>query len=73
MHLGEIPQLKSATPQEKLQLIDELWASIPLESLPTPEAHVAELENRVAALQQNPGKALTPEEARARIRARTGL
>lgn len=73
MHLAEIPQLKTATPQQKIELIDELWASIPPESLPTPDSHVAELQERMAALQSHPEKALTPEEARARIRNRTGL
>jgi putative addiction module component (TIGR02574 family) len=73
MRLAEIPQLKSATPQQKIELIDELWASIPPESLPTPESHLTELQKRLAELEKNPEKALSPEEARARIRARTGL
>lgn len=73
MKLGEIPELQSATPAEKIELIDELWASIPRESLPTPETHLAQLERRVAAVQQDQSRALTPEEARQRIRAKTGL
>jgi putative addiction module component (TIGR02574 family) len=73
MHLTEIPQLRSATPDEKIELIDELWASIPPESVATPDSHLAELNRRMARLEQESGKALTPEEARARLRARTGL
>jgi putative addiction module component (TIGR02574 family) len=73
MKLAEIPELKAASPAEKIELIDELWASIPRESLPAPESHLSELQQRVAAVQKDPSRALTPEEARQRIRAKTGL
>lgn len=73
MHLTEIPQLQRATPAEKIELIDELWASIPPEAVSTPDSHLKELEDRMNRLKASPEKALTPEEARARIRARTGL
>lgn len=73
MHLTEIPQLRSATPEEKIELIDEIWASIPAESVTTPESHIAELNRRMARVEEEPGKVLTPDEARARLRARTGL
>jgi putative addiction module component (TIGR02574 family) len=73
MHLTEIPQLQSASPSEKIALIDELWASIPPESVPTPVSHLTELAQRLAQLGETPTKALSPEEARTRIRARTGL
>jgi putative addiction module component (TIGR02574 family) len=73
MHLTEIPQLQSASPAEKIALIDELWASIPPESVATPASHLTELTLRLARLAQEPAQALSPEDARARIRARTGL
>jgi putative addiction module component (TIGR02574 family) len=73
MHLAEIPQLNSASPEQKLALIDELWASIPPASLPTPAAHLTELDKRLADLRAHPEKALSPEAARARIRALSGL
>ena len=40
MKLAEIPQLRAASPAEKIELIDETWASIPRESLPAPRAHL---------------------------------
>lgn len=73
MHLADFPQLKSATPQQKLELIDELWASIPAEAVATPKSHLTELDGRMNAWQHDPGKGLSTEEARARIRERTGL
>lgn len=73
MKLAEIPSLKAASPEEKIELIDELWASIPRESLASPPSHLQELNQRVAAVQQDASRALTPEEARQRIRAKTGL
>ena len=73
MKLAEIPELQAASPAEKIELIDDLWASIPRESLPTPKSHLAELDQRLVAVQKDPSRALTPEAARQRIRARTGL
>ena len=72
MHLAEIPQLKTASAAQKLELIDELWASIPPDSLSTPASHVAALDQRLADLRNQPEKALHPDEARARIRKITG-
>ena len=73
MHLAEIPQLNSASPRQKLALIDELWASIPPAALPTPSAHVTELDQSLADLRTPPKKSLTPEAARARLRTLSGL
>ncbi|MBI5768038.1 MAG: addiction module protein [Verrucomicrobia bacterium] len=73
MHLADFPQLKSATPQQKLELIDEIWATIPPEAVATPASHVAELDRRLSALERDSKKTLSPEEARIRIRQRTGL
>jgi len=73
MKLAEMPHLQAASPAEKIALIDELWASIPIESLPMPASHLAELDRRVAAVRTDPTRALTPEEARQRIRSKTGL
>jgi len=73
MRLAEIPELQSASATGKIELIDELWASIPRDSLPTPPSHLTELERRVLAVKEDPARALTPEEARRRIRSKTGL
>ena len=71
--MAEIPQLNSASPEQKLALINELWARIPPAPLPRPSTHLTELEKRLADLRAHPEKALTPEAARARIRTLSGL
>ena len=73
MKLAEIPALKSASAADKIELIDELWASIPRQNLPTPDSQLSELARRVASVDSDPSRALTPEEARRRIRKHTGL
>jgi len=73
MTIADIPRLKSASPAEKLALIDELWASIPPERLSIPKSHREELARRLAAVKKNPSRALTPAEARKRIRQKTSL
>jgi len=73
MRLAEIPELQSASPTEKIELIDEIWASIPRDSLLTPASHLTELARRVTAVEEDPSRALTPDEARRRIRSKTGL
>jgi putative addiction module component (TIGR02574 family) len=73
MKLAEIPELQAASAEEKIRLIDELWASISPESLSSPQSHLQELDRRVSVVQKDPSRALTPEEARSKIRAKTGL
>ncbi len=73
MHLADFPQLESATPQQKLELIDELWATIPPDAVATPASHVTELNRRLSVFQDDPKKSMSPEEGRDRIRERTGL
>ena len=73
MKLGEIPRLESASPAEKIELIDDLWASIDPAALPTPKSHLDELGKRLGQLRKHPGLALTPAAARKKIREKTGL
>lgn len=55
---------------ERLDMISELWDSIPdsLEELPVPEWHREELERRLTAADADPGAALPWEEVRERLR-----
>jgi putative addiction module component (TIGR02574 family) len=55
---------------ERLDLIGELWDSIPdsPDELPTPEWHREELERRLAAADADPDGAIPWEEVRQRLR-----
>jgi len=56
--------------QQRLELIGELWDSIPdsLEALPIPAWHREELERRLAAAEADPEAAIPWEEVRRRLR-----
>ena len=55
---------------ERLDLISELWDSIPdsLEESPIPDWHREELERRLAVADANPGATIPWEEVRDRLR-----
>lgn len=56
------------SPQQRLELISLLWDSLPADvSLPPPEAHLQELERRIAAADANPEAAEPWELVRARL------
>jgi len=54
------------TVQQRLELIGELWDSIPesIDALPVPEWHREELERRLAAADANPDAAIPWEDIR---------
>ncbi len=55
--------------QQRLELIGELWDSIPdsLDALPIPAWHREELERRLAAADADPEAAIPWEEVRRRL------
>lgn len=63
--LTRVPEIATATTAEQLAMIDELWELV-LRSgrIETPESHRAELDRRVAAVENDPALALTPQQAR---------
>ena len=62
--------IKQLTIAERLDLISELWDSIPdsLDELPMPDWHREELERRLAAADADPDAAIPWEEVRDRLR-----
>jgi putative addiction module component (TIGR02574 family) len=58
------------TVQQRLELIGELWDSIPdsTDSLPIPEWHREELGKRLAAADANPEAAVPWEDVKRRLR-----
>lgn len=63
--LERYPELSEATVEEKFAVIDELWESIRrLGEITVPDSHLAELNQRLAAVRADPSSALDPAEAR---------
>ena len=61
------------TIEQRLELIGELWDSIPdsLNELPIPEWHREELERRLAAADANPDATIPWEEVKRRLREKS--
>jgi putative addiction module component (TIGR02574 family) len=73
MGLTDIPNFERMTDLERLQLAEELIASIrDPDALPDPVAHRLELERRWAEYEQNPSIAQTEDQFWNRVRAREG-
>jgi putative addiction module component (TIGR02574 family) len=59
------------TPEERIQLAEDLWDSItPEEMPPLTEEQMAEMDRRLAEHEKDPGRASPWEEVRARLWAR---
>ncbi len=63
MTLADFPQLQFLTPQEKLELLDELWKSL---EVTLEEQQI--LDKRWEEFQRAPDTALTLEEFKERVR-----
>ena len=63
MSVTDIPNFEQMTDLERLQLAEEIIASIrDLGALPEPVAHRLELEHRWAEFERNPGIALSEDQ-----------
>jgi len=70
MSVVDIPNFDQLTDLERLELAEELVASIRHpEALPAPVAHRLELERRWAEYERNPASALQPEQFWAKVQA----
>lgn len=66
MSIADIPQLQSLTDDEKLQLIDQLRASLSPQPIPDEQEIVRLLEERIAYGDAHPESMLTLEEFKRR-------
>ncbi|MEW6301821.1 MAG: addiction module protein [Verrucomicrobiota bacterium] len=70
MHATDIPNFEQLTDLERLELAEELVASVRnVDALPAPVAHRLELERRWAEYERNPGIGLSPEQFWATVQA----
>ena len=68
-----MPEIDQLTVPERLDLISQLWDSIPEsdEALPIPEWHREELERRLAEADAAPEAGIPWEQVRAELRGRS--
>jgi putative addiction module component (TIGR02574 family) len=72
MRAKDIPEIERLSVPEKILLLEDLWDSIVNEesSVPVPASHLEELERRAAKYASDPGRLLTLEELKRRIKSR---
>jgi putative addiction module component (TIGR02574 family) len=73
MKLADFPDVQRLSTEEKLQLVDELWLSMgtDLDELEVTPEEKKILDERWAEFEKNPDSALTLEEAKSKLAART--
>ncbi|ESQ74062.1 addiction module protein [Asticcacaulis sp. AC402] len=62
--------IKRLSVEERLELIGDLWDSIEAERLPVPDAHRAEIERRLATLDEDIKLGTAWEDLKAEMEAR---
>ncbi len=67
--ISRLPEIATASSDERLAMIDELWELVRRsDDILIPPSHLPELERRVAKVLADPTLALSPSEARAKLR-----
>ena len=74
-HVASIPkaaELAGLSVSDRLDLMDELWASLApgADALPLPDWHVAEIKRRLAAFAQDGNRGRTADEVFAELKRR---
>lgn len=65
-----LDELKKLPSEEKLQIIDDLWRSIPPEDVPVDEAVLDEMDRRFEDYLRNPERAVSWEVVEGTIRSK---
>jgi len=70
LKLSDFPQITDASVDQKIELIDEIWENVRRASLgqKVRPAHLDILEQRLKAVREDFTLALSPTEARSRLR-----
>jgi putative addiction module component (TIGR02574 family) len=74
MKLADLPEVRSLSTHEKLQLVDELWQDVArdLGSLEVSKSEKELLDERWAAFLQDPSSGLESEDFRRKVKALRG-
>ena len=69
MKVKDLPEISKLSVPEKILLVEDLWDSIASNaaSVPVPESHKAELDNRFERFRSAPGALLSLDELKARV------
>jgi putative addiction module component (TIGR02574 family) len=71
MNRALLKELMALSPEERIQLAQDLWDSIAPEELPPlTEEQMAEMDRRLAEHEREPSSAMSWDEVRARLWAR---
>lgn len=71
MNKALLKELLELTPEERIELAEELWDSIEPQDMPPLTAdQKEEIERRLAEHRRDPGTAITWEEVKARLQSR---
>jgi len=72
MRVKDLPEISKLSTPEKILLVEDLWDNISADdsSIPVPESHKAELDNRLKRYQAAPGTLLSLDDLRTRIEKR---
>jgi putative addiction module component (TIGR02574 family) len=75
MKLADFPNVAGLTPNQKLELVDELWLSIAgdLEVSDVSDVEKRLLDERWAAYEKDPSSTLTVEQLKAKLAPKFGL
>lgn len=69
MRVKDLPEISKLSTPEKILLVEDLWDSIAMDepSIPVPESHRAELDERLKRYRSAPGALLSLDDLKARI------
>ena len=72
MRVKDLPEISKLSTPEKILLVEDLWDNISADaaSIPVPDSHKAELDNRLKRFQSTPGTLLSLDDLRSRIEQR---
>lgn len=65
-----MPELARLSPPQKLDLIEALWESLDDKEVPVTEAQRAELDQRIAQFERDPGQSISWDQLSAELRQR---
>lgn len=67
-----LSELLKLSPQDRIQIAEDLWDSLDAKDLPLTDEQAAELERRMAELERDPSIGIPWEDVKASLRKKLG-